>query len=208
MAENLAENAIEEEIASAEVKPSKGQKFKEGFKEWGRKQIVNLKRAPQRIPLLMLVITTALWLIWLFTFSEAVYYTSAVNWTGLMVFCNTLLSILILALFLSAFPKRKKANKVFVAMLFVFMALIICCDVVYYILESKYLAEQAQSFVDTYKFLNSSLNLAIVHVVLVAICAVLLATLPLYSKLINKINTKKEIESTQLSEEIDTSAEV
>ena len=56
--------------------------------------------------------------------------------------------------------------------------------------------------------MKQSLTLAITHVVLVGIEAILLATLPLYKKLILKINTKKVIEENKLSEEIDTSEDV
>lgn len=52
-------------------------------------------------------------------------------------------------------------------------------------------------------YVQSSLNIAIAHIVLIAISAVLLATLPLYSKLIMKINTKKVIASTEMKENID-----
>lgn len=215
--ENVAvqpEKAVaEEKTVSAESQPtvSKGQKFLASVKEWFRKRIVNLKKNPQSIILVALFITTALWLIWLFTFSRTIYNNQAVKWCGLVVFINTLVSILIIALFGSAFPKRKKANIVFVILLFVFMAIIITCDVLYYVEMDKYihssLAEGGAGYApnDFAKnpFMEQSLNLAIAHIVLVGICAILLATLPLYRKLINKINTRKVVESTEIKETID-----
>lgn len=208
MAEN--EKTLNEEVQPQPQasEPKKGSKAGAAVKEWFRKQIVALKRAPQRIPLVFMVIVTFIWLIWLFTFSQAIDATAAVEWTGPAVFVNTLLSILVLALFLSAFPKRKKANKVMVAMLFVFLILIILCDVLYYVQESAYLNAQEDSFVSKYPFLESSLTLAIAHIVLNAISIVLIATLPLYRKLILKINTKKVVEENKIVGTIDTSAEV
>ena len=50
--------------------------------------------------------------------------------------------------------------------------------------------------------------IVLTHIVLVGLSVVLLATLPLYRKLILKINTSKVVESNELKEEIDTSAEV
>ena len=207
MAEN--ENILENDVQPQENKgPSKGQKFLAGVKEWFRKKIVALKRAPQRIPLFFTVIVSFIHLIMLFTYSKAVSSSGTVSWTGIAIFVNTLLSILVLALFLSAFPKNKKPKLVFVGMLFVFFVLIILCDVLYYCQESSFLKVQPDSFFEGKAFLNKSLTLAIVHMVLVGISIVLLATLPLYKKLILKINTRKVIESNNLKEEIDTSAEV
>ena len=51
--------------------------------------------------------------------------------------------------------------------------------------------------------LVAAMEFSITHLVMVCVSAVLLATLPLYKKLIMKINTSKELESTQLSEAID-----
>lgn len=183
-------------------------KFKAGLKEWFRKFLVNLKRNPQRITFIMLFIVSALWLIWLFTFSRTIFENSGVEWCGLVVFVNTLLSILILALFLNAFPKRKKPNKVFIALLFAFMAAMIACDILYYLEMNNYIfniSGRDPGTLEKTPYMLESLNLAIAHIVLIGVCAILLATLPLYRKLIMKINTRKEIESTDLKEEIDTS---
>lgn len=209
MAEN--ENVLENEVQPEpkENKPSKKSKnVGAAVKEWFRKRVVALKRAPHNIPLVATALTTFIYLIWLFTFSRAIS-TDDAQWTGLALFINTLFSILSLALFLSAFPKRKKANKIIIALIFVFMAVIVVCDVVYYIQMKNYIygLEDLENHLNSFPFLLQSLNLAIVHIVLVGICAILLATLPLYKKLIMMINTKKVVESNDLTEEIDTSEE-
>lgn len=206
MAEN--ENVIENEVQPEpqNTKPSKGKNVGAAIKEWFRKRTVALKRAPHMIPLLFMVIVSIIFLIWLFTFSKAVD-ACASNFTGIAVFVNTLFSILILALYLSAFPKRKKPNIVFIVLLFVFMVIIILSDVLYYVMQTNFLATQDSDFLANKPFVETSLTLAIAHIVLVGIDAILLATLPLYKKLILKINTKKVIESNELTEEIDTSEE-
>jgi hypothetical protein len=201
----------ENENIVTENSGSKSNGFWAAVKEWFRKRIVNLKRSPQTIVLVMLFITTALWLIWLFTFSRTIYENSVVNWCGLVVFVNTLVSILIIALFGNAFPKRAKPNIVFIVMLFAFMAIIIACDVIYYVEMGTYIktdsslggAGYTEKQLTENPYMLNSLNLAIAHIVLVAICAVLLATLPLYSKLINMINTRKDVADNDIKEAID-----
>ena len=56
-------------------------------------------------------------------------------------------------------------------------------------------------------YLISALNLDVAHMVFLGISAVLLATLPLYKKLILKINTSKVVEGTNIKEAIDTEDE-
>lgn len=180
------------------------------IKEWGRKQIVGLKNSPQKIYLFVSVITTFLWLIWLFSFSHTISITSQAEWTGIAVFCTTLLSILVLALYFSAFPKRSKPKTVFVVLLFVFIILQILFDVLYYVQETNYVYAQTnyESYMERNPFIQESFNYAIAHIVLNGLCMILLATMPLYKKLIMKINTRKEVVSTEIKEEIDTSEEV
>lgn len=207
-----AQQPAQEEVAVAAME--EGSDTKESWlsragaaiKEWARKKVVGLKRSPQTITLVALFITTALWLIWLFTFSKTIDKCSSAEWCGLVVFVNTLVSILILALFGSAFPKRKKPSIVFIALLFVFMALIIVCDVVYYVQMKGYIYGASNLTASDLKkdsYVLDSLTLAIVHMVLIGVCALLLATLPLYKRLINMINTKKEVASNEIKEVID-----
>lgn len=206
MAEN--ENVMENEVQPEpkESKPSKGKNAGAAIKEWFRKRIVALKRAPHNIPFVYMVIVSFIWLVCLFTFSQAVD-ASAASYTGIAVFLTTLFSILVLALFLSAFPKRKKPNIVFIVLVFVFLVIIILSDFLYYYMETTFLSTRDPSFAESKPFIGQSLTLSITHMVLVGVGILLLATLPLYKKLILKINTKKVIESNDLTEEIDTSEE-
>ena len=177
-----------------------------GLKEWGRKQIVTLKRSPQRIPLLLTCLTSVLWLLWLFTFSRAAYALSGITVLGLIVFAATLLSILVIPLFLNAFPKRKKPNIVFIILVFVFFAALIALDVTYYSLCNDFLyvqKAQQQSWIDDRPYIGESFILAIVHIVFIAISALSLALMPVYAPLIKKINTMKAIEENTISGTID-----
>jgi carbon starvation protein CstA len=187
------ENVIEE------GKPSFGARLGEGIKEFFRKRVVGLKRSTHMIPLIITLVASVCYLLWLKIFSITVTSNQAASWTGFCVFVNNLLSILVLALYLSAFPKRKKPNLILVALIFVFYAIMIVCDVEYYVLLNNYLEGRQMSTEAA-----QSLNYSIAHIIMLGICVVALATLPLYKKLIMMINTKKEVKSNDIKEVIDT----
>lgn len=194
------------------AQPSKGAKFGAAVKEWFRKSIVKLKRNTKVIPQVYLAITMFLWLIWLFTFSRTIANMSKVEWGGMAIFLTTLFSILAIAVFGSAFPKRKKTNYVMLAVLFAFLVIVILSQVLYYVKVDDYVKFGSGYDADALAerpFIKQSLSLSIVMMVLYGIGIILVATLPLYTKLLQKINTKKVIEENNLSADaIDTSAEV
>ena len=195
MTEN--ENVVQPEPETEQ--PAKKGNAGAAVKEWFRKFVVKLKRQTHMIPLVVLLISTVVELCTLNLLSDVVSSLRAeVDWIGLLVFISTLVSILVLVTYLNAFPKRKKPNIVFLVMTFVEMAIIIVMDILYYIkIDPKNIAG-----------VPPAQGAALAHVILVGISAVLLATLPLYKKLLMKINTRKVLESTDFSGEIDTSAEV
>lgn len=193
--------AQNENVANAPVKQK--EPFSAKFKEWGRKQIVKLKAKPQNIAMAILVITTIIYLLSLGTLSQAIYEFLGSSNTGISVFVVTLLSILVIVAFMNAFPKRKKPNIVFIVMVFVMMAAMIVFDIMFYSTMSSAMAGQTEAWLEARPYCASSCTLSIVHVVFVCISAVALATLPLYKKLIMKINTRKELETTEMKEAID-----
>lgn len=207
----MAENDVIQEvdvISSAESsKPSKAQEFVAGVKEWFRKFIVKLKRKTQLIPLVLILIASLIYLCILGTLSQVVEKNTGIESLGISMFVNTLVSILILPVFLNAFPKRKKPNIVYIVAVFVLLALIIGMDLLYYINTSN--------FIDEYRIdlgrnpeIQEAFDLIVLHVVFVGIAFVAFALMPLYKKGINMINTSKVLEENKLSDEIDTSAEV
>ena len=127
--------------------------------------------------------------------------------------------------------KKHSMNYIMLALTFIFLLVMFLMDLLYYKQltgciagnESTFFkdATQASKYVkyfgedvtlDTIAFdptnyksyLVSALELDIVHMVFLGISALLLATLPLYKKLIMKINTSKVFESTEIKEVIDT----
>lgn len=194
-------------------KASFGAKAKEFF----RKRAVGLKRKPQKIAFFFLFVVTIYNLLTLASFSEAIImYAERVEWVGLMVFVNTLFSILILVAFLNTFPKLKKPNSKIVftmeeggvklninilmlVLMLVMAVAMIACEIAYYVLMKPFYIEQ---YVDMNlagehagKLINSTLTLSIAHVVLLGVFIIILLTLPLYRKLIMKINTSVKLES-------------
>jgi len=128
--------------------------------------------------------------------------------------------------------KKHSMNYIMLALTFVFIIVMFLFDLLYYKQlvgciqaggnESKFFQDMAQAqkyekyWSEDFRanpvldpsgyrpYLVSALNLTIVHMVFLGISALFLATLPLYKKLIMKIDTSKEIESTEIKEVIDT----
>lgn len=201
------------ETSAETTKPGFGAKVKEFF----RKKAVNLKRKPQNIALLFLAIVSIYNLITLTQFSNAIItYAQKVEWVGLMVFVTTLFSILSLVAYLNSFPKlRKKNSKItvtmteggiklninllMVAVLILMVVAMIVCDIVYHNLMNAFYVEEyinkGLTGDEAAKLVNSTLTLSIVHVVLLGVFLVLFFTMPLYRKLIMKIDTSVKVES-------------
>lgn len=176
------------------------------IKEWFRKKIVALKRKTNVIPLLLFLITSIIYLFSLASFSRTgmVRFGNG-DMLGFPVFVNCLLSILIIVLHLNAFPKRKKkVNLPNYILVYVFAAIMLAMDILYYIKVGAIVAKNGQTFAETDGFVRTAATVSIVHIVFLGISVIALATLPLYSKLIMKINTSKVIEESQLDEVIES----
>lgn len=200
MAEN--ETTVENEKP---VKPKKD--VKGAVKEYFRKLTVKLKRQTHIIPLILTLIASLAYMCMIGTFSQVVEVNSGIAASGICMFVNTLVSILVLPCFLNAFPKRKKPQIPFIVAVGVLMVLLIALDLAFYININKYVVANKISLARNPKISETYTSL-IVHIVLVAVAGIAFAFLPLYKKGINKINTKKTIESNNLSAEIDTEEDV
>lgn len=205
----MAEN---QNVIETEQKPNFVKRMWGGLKEKCRKTVVNLKRRPMNIAFLMLIVSSLIYLFSLGKISQAglEYAKSGVP---ISIFVNTLFSILVLLLFMYSFPKREKKPKIVMLVLtFVFMAVMIGLDILLYVQWSKAWAADleimnADQIAARIGYIVDAYNSALVHAIFVAIAALLTATYPLYGKLIQKINTRKDVESTELKEAIDTDEE-
>ena len=188
--------------------PSKGKKFLASLKEWWRKRIVALKVKPQTIPLLVLLITSIVFMLSLFKYSVAVYKTATetgVDGAGICIFVTTLLSLLVLVSFLNAFPKRKKPNIFFIVLVGVMVAAMVGTDIGYYLIMDKCMVNHPATVAN----IQPAQPLVIVHIAMLGVFAIVFALLPAYAKLIRMINTSKKIESAteHMGEKIDIEEE-
>ena len=166
-----------------------------GIKEFFRKQIVTLKRNPSMIPLVMLLIAFVVYSFNLTSMSNSTAKIQGAG-MGLSQFCIMLFSLLSMVCMLNAFPRRKKANIPMVVIMFIMFAIIIICDVHYSnaIMAALTRAESPIVLNETTAYIADAYNMLNTHVVLVGITAALVVLLPVYSKLLRKINTSVDVE--------------
>lgn len=185
--------------------PAKPQK---GIKEFFRKFFVSLKRSPQNIAMVALAVA---FLVYSLNLTSIANTTARINLPnmGQCEFAAMLFSILAFVVFLRAFPKRQKANKIMLGLLFFMFALLIFVDIVYLTrIQEAILNPDNPLVIDVSKaYIAVANNTVVAHIVCVCICAVLVATLPLYGKLFKKINTSIDVEGNGEMEVIDISGE-
>ncbi len=179
-----------------------------GIKERFRKLLVSLKRSPQTIPLLALV---AAFLVYSLNLSSISNTTAKINTAnmGQCEFAGMLFSILAFVCIMRAFPKRQKTNKPMLVLYFLMMGILIFVDAVYYSRINEALTRTENPIVidATNSYITAAQNTVMLHIILIAVCIVLVAALPVLSKLIRKINTSIEVEGNGDMEAIDISGE-
>lgn len=128
---------------------------------------------------------------------------------GQCEFVAMLFSILAFVCFLRAFPRREKPKVAMIVLIFVMLAALIFVDIVYYsrIIEAVTRESNRIEITAERAYIAIAQNVVVMHIIFVAISAVLLATLPLYSKVLRKINTSIEVEDNGEMEAIDISGE-
>ncbi|MCR5760440.1 MAG: hypothetical protein K6F82_00320 [Sphaerochaetaceae bacterium] len=169
---------------------------KKGFKERVRKFVVTLKRNPSRIPLVALVLCFGFYSFNLTCISNT---TAKINSPGMGIygFVTMLFSMLSLVAFMNSFPHRKPVNKVMLGLSLAMVALVIFADFQYkgLILHAVdpsnpnhiTVTENTMYIVDAYAMLTK-------HIVFLIISVALTVLLPVYGKLLKKINTNVNVE--------------
>jgi len=182
-------------------------KERKGIKEFCRKFLVAVKRKPQNIAMVMLVICFAYYSFNLTLISNT---TSRIQGPGMGLygFVTMLFSMLSFMCFMNAFPHRKKVNKPMLVLLLVMTCAVIFADIQYRnLIIAATTGEGAVVVTEATIYIAQAYNMLGVHIVLLAVFLVLVATMPFYSKLIKKIKTSVEVESYGKMEAIDISAE-
>lgn len=184
---------------SAERKTRPG--FAAGVKEFLRKQIVTLKRNPSIIPLLMLV---ASFLVYSLNLTDVSDTTAKIQGAGmgLCQFCIMLFSLLSMLCMLNSFPRRKKPNVPMIVIMGVMFATMIYCCIHYRnaIFAALYREVSPIPMTD---YITGAYNMLGTFMVMICITAGLVALLPVYSKLLKKINTSVNVEDNGEMEAIE-----
>ena len=173
-----------------------------------RKSLVSLKRKPQTIPLLVLAFA---FVYYSFNLSSIANTTALINGPhmGLTEFCTMLFSALGLVCFLNSFPHRKKANVPMLVLTFLMLALLVYCDYYYTGRITIALTREVSPIVPTGKnaFVAVAQRVISVHMIIVLAGVALLALLPVYSRLLRRINTNIEVAGNSNMTAIDLSGE-
>ena len=173
--------------------------------EFLRKFFVSLKRSPQIIPTLLFV---AAFLLYSLNLTYVSHTTSRINLTGMGLcgFITMLFSALSFVAVLNSFPKRKKPNIWMILLLVVLIGAVIACDIIYRNLITQALT-RPDNPIAMEDYIVKAFNMLFYHVVILAAGLVLTLTVPLYSKLLNLINTSIKVEGNENMGEIELESE-
>lgn len=174
-----------------------------GVKEFFRKKIVDLKRNPKIIPLVLMAVAFFYYSLNLTNMSD----TTAViqkNSMGLCQFCIMLFSMLAIVCMLNAFPRRQKPNYLMVGVMFVMFAVLILCSV-NYINTIDMATSGPTATIPITDYMIAARTMLVGYAIMVGITAALVALMPVYTKLLRKINTSVAIEYSDNMAEIEIS---
>ena len=174
---------------------AKQKKTSGGIRESIRKGIVSLKRNPSVIPLTMLFLAFLYYSLNLTNMSDTTAKIQGMG-MGLSQFCIMLFSLLSLVCMLNAFPRRQKPNYLMIGLMFAMFGIIIYCDIHYTgaVMAALTRAESPIVLDVNTAYIANAYNMLQTFTVLIGITAVLVLTLPIYSKWIRKINTSVDVE--------------
>jgi cytochrome bd-type quinol oxidase subunit 2 len=175
--------------------------------EWVRKRLVMLKRRPHYIPLLMMIISSLVFNIRLTPFSNT---TALINepWMGFCLFVIVLCSYLSIISFMTAFPQRKKPRIVSIVLVCLMLLISIAGQFIflYFIRYGTELKPNPIAITPARSYVNVARLVSIIHIVLLIMSLLLIFTLPIYRKLLKKIDTSIQLEETNI-DNIDFSEE-
>ena len=173
--------------------------------EFLRKIVVSLKRKPQTIPLVVFVIA---FLVYSLNLTHVSHTTARIQGPGMGLygFITMLFSMLAFVCFSNSFPHRKKVNIPMLVLMFLMIAVIIFCDVQYRGLIYTAL-NRAENPIAPEGYINSAYSMLMTHIVVLCIGVVLVALLPVYTKILRSIKTSVEVEDNGRMDDIDISGE-
>ncbi len=183
----------------------KSSKFLAAVKEKCRKMLVSLKRKPQTIPGIVIAVAFLLYSLNLTDISDTTARIQG-SGMGLCGFCTMLFSMLSFVCFLNAFPHRKKVNIPMLLLMFAMFAIIIYCDI-HYIGRIEAAVFRANNPIEITEYISNAHSMLNTHIIVIAVAAGLIVLLPLYGRLLKKINTSVEVEDNGSMAELELSEE-
>ena len=176
--------------------------------EFLRRFFVAFKRQPSIIALVVLLIAFFYYSLNLTHISDTTAKIQGPG-MGLCGFATMLFSMLSLVCFLNAFPKRKKPVIPMVVVMFVMFAIIIYCDYHYAQLIRNALTREVnpiQIDISTIYIVLAN-NVVWNHIYIECVGVLLVLLMPVYTKLLRKINTSITVEDNGKMDVIDISGE-
>lgn len=166
-----------------------------GIKEFIRKFFVGLKRNPHNIAILMMLITFVVYSLNLTSIADTTAKVMGKN-MGQCEFVSMLLGMLAFVSFLRAFPRREKPKTSMIVLTLLMDAVMIFCDIVYNVRINQALTRTDPAPVvinDENMYILKAQSIVSLHIILLIISIALIILLPVYSKLIKKINTSIDV---------------
>ena len=187
---------------------NKTAKVSAGMPEFLRRLFVGLKRRPSIIALLVLLAAFFQYTLNLTHISDTTAKIQGPG-MGLCGFATMLFSMLSLICFLNAFPRRKKPVIAMVVLMCLMFAIIIFCDIYYsnLIMTALTRAENPITLDASTIYIAQAYNVLQTHIVIEGVAVALILLMPLYTKLLRKINTSVTVEDYGKLEAIDISGE-
>jgi hypothetical protein len=168
------------------------------MKEYIKKKIVSLKSAPQRIPLVILVICCIIYTFNLTAHSNASIYVNS-NIVALYVFIITLCSILGILSYINAYAGGKKRIRTLIIAIAMVLGQIFL-DVLYLNImfyETMYRDNPVPVTPD----IANSMNMTMVHIGALAVALAAIFLKPVYHKALLKIDTSVlDVEDSNISD--------
>lgn len=183
-------------------------KPRRGFKEFVRKFFVGLKRNPQNLSMVMMLVAFVVYSLNLTGISNTTAKVGLPN-MGQCEFLTMLLGILAFVSFLNAFPRREKPKIAMIALTLIMLAVCVVADIIYRtrIHEALTRSDSPIVIAEDTAFIPKTESILMVHIILLIVCIALIVLLPVYSKLIKKINTSIDVAGNEDIGSIDISGE-
>lgn len=181
---------------------------RKGFKEHIRKLVVKIKRNPQKIGFLAFVLTFIYYSLNLTCISNTTAKIQGPG-MGLCGFCTMLFSILSLVCYMNSFPHRKKPNVPMIVLMGVMVGIVIYCDIHYRALIFNAVSREVNPIKVTTStaYIAKAYSMLNNHVIFLGISCALTALMPVYGKLLKKINTSIDVDGYSNMQTIDIDEE-